>query len=100
MTTTIRKKSRQNRGNRTQGYGTIGAHRKKGKRGGTGLTTGKFKHKWSYYTMMRAKGFPGPDGDKWRIGKTGFIRPQNIRRIQNINALNIRDVEFNIDRWV
>ena len=100
MPTTHRKKSRRMHANRTRGYGTIGAHRAKGVKGGTGLTTGKFKHKWSYYMMMKAKGFPGPDGDKWRIGSKGFIRPQNIRRIYEVRPINIKDVEINLDTWV
>lgn len=100
MPTTHRKKSRRMHGNRTRGYGTIGGHRAKGVKGGTGLTTGKFKYKWSYYLMMRAKGFPGPDGDKWRIGKTGFTRPQNIRRIQKVTPINLKDIEIIADKWL
>ena len=100
MPITHRKKSRKMQANRTRGYGTIGAHRAKGVKGGTGLTTGKFKHKWTYYLKMRAEGFPGPDGDKWRIGKKGFIRPQNLRRINAVHAINIKDVEINLEKWV
>ncbi len=100
MPTTFRKKSRAMHANRTRGYGTIGAHRAKGVKGGTGLTTGKFKHKWSYYQKMKSLGFPGPDGDKWRIGKKGFTRPQNLRRIQAVYPINIRDLESKIDAWV
>ena len=94
------KKSRKMQANRTRGYGTIGAHRKKGKVGGTGLTTGKFKHKWTYYLKMRAEGFPGPDGDKWRIGSKGFKRPQKMLRIYAVNAINIKDIELNLDQWL
>ena len=86
--------------NRTRGYGPIGAHRAKGVKGGTGLTTGKFKHKWTYYLKMRAEGFPGPDGDKWRIGKKGFKRPQKMRRIYAVNAINIKNVELNLAEWL
>lgn len=100
MPITHRKKSRKMHANRTRGYGTIGAHRAKGVKGGTGLTTGKFKHKWTYYLKMRAEGFPGPDGDKWRIGKKGFIRPQQIRRINAVNPINIKELELNLDNWV
>ncbi len=100
MPITHRKKSRRMHGNRTRGYGTIGAHRAKGVKGGTGLTTGKFKHKWTYYLKMRAEGFPGPDGDKWRIGFTGFKRPQKMLRIYAVHAINIKDVELNLDQWL
>ena len=100
MPITHRKKSRKMQANRTRGYGTIGAHRAKGVKGGTGLTTGKFKHKWTYYLKMRAEGFPGPDGDKWRIGYTGFKRPQKMLRIYAVNAINIKDVELNLDKWL
>jgi large subunit ribosomal protein L15 len=100
MPITHRKKSRRMHANRTRGYGTIGAHRAKGVKGGTGLTTGKFKHKWTYYLKMRAEGFPGPDGDKWRIGFTGFKRPQKMLRIYAVNAINIKDVELNLDKWL
>ncbi|QEE15344.1 uL15m family ribosomal protein [Promethearchaeum syntrophicum] len=100
MPITHRKKSRKMQANRTRGYGTIGAHRAKGVRGGTGLTTGKFKHKWTYYLKMRAEGFPGPDGDKWRIGYTGFKRPQKMLRIYAVNAINIKEVELNLDQWL
>ena len=100
MPITHRKKSRKMMANRTRGYGPIGAHRAKGVKGGTGLTTGKFKHKWTYYLKMRAEGFPGPDGDKWRIGKKGFIRPQNLRRINEVHAINIKDVEINLEKWI
>ena len=86
--------------NRTRGYGTIGAHRAKGVKGGTGLTTGKFKHKWTYYLKMKREGFPGPDGDKWRIGKKGFKRPQKILRIYAVKSINIKEVELNLDEWL
>ncbi|MHA1521447.1 MAG: uL15m family ribosomal protein [Promethearchaeota archaeon] len=95
-----RKRSRRQHGNRTRGYGTIGAHRAKGVKGGTGLTTGKFKHKWTYYLKMRALGFPGVDGDKWRIGKHGFhVQPQ-VRRLNQTNAINIKDIEEKLSQWV
>ena len=85
--------------NRTRGFGVRG-HRKKGMKGGTGLTTGKFKHHWTKHLQMKALGFPGPDGDKWRIGRKGFKRPQNIRRIYAVRPINLKDVEFNLDKWV
>ncbi|MHA1521981.1 MAG: uL15m family ribosomal protein [Promethearchaeota archaeon] len=95
-----RKRSRRQHGNRTRGYGTIGAHRAKGVKGGTGLTTGKFKHKWTFYLKMRALGFPGPDGDKWRIGKHGFKRPPQVLRLHQTHAINIKDVEEKLPQWV
>ena len=99
MPTTFRKKSRTMHANRTRGYGVRG-HRKKGMKGGTGLTTGKFKHHWTKHLQMKALGFPGPDGDKWRIGKTGFIRPQKIRRIYEVRPINLKVVDLQIDSWV
>ncbi|MHA1647548.1 MAG: uL15m family ribosomal protein [Promethearchaeota archaeon] len=100
MPYTHKKKSRKMHGNRTRGYGTIGGHRAKGVRGGTGLTAGKFKYKWSYYMKMKKLGFPGPDGDKWRIGHKGFIRPPEMLRIGKITPINIKDLEINLDDWV
>lgn len=100
MTYKHQKKSRKQHGNRTRGFGKIGAHRAKGQRGGTGLTTGKFKHKWSYYQKMKALGFPGKEGEKWKIGKKGFIRPPDMRRIYATNSINLKDVDIQIDQWV
>ncbi len=100
MTYNKNKKSRKQHGNRTRGYGTIGAHRAKGQRGGTGLTTGKFKHKWSFYQKMKSLGFPGPDGEKWKIGKKGFIRPPEMRRFSAVNSVNVKDIDSYIEKWV
>ena len=100
MTYKRKKKSRKRHGNRTRGYGKIGAHRAKGQRGGTGLTTGKFKHKWSYYQKMKSLGFPGPDGEKWKIGKKGFTRPPDMRRIYAVNPINLKDVDIHIEQWI
>ena len=100
MTYKRERKSRKRHGNRTRGYGKTGAHRAKGQRGGTGLTTGKFKHKWSFYQKMKVLGFPGPDGDKWRIGKKGFIRPPDLRRIYAVNPINIKEIDICVDGWV
>ena len=97
MPTVYKKRIRKYRGKRQRGYGTIGAHRAKGQKGGTGLTTGKFKHKWTYYMKQKALGFPDP---AWIIGKKGFIRPQNLRRINAVNPINIKDVEIRVDEWV
>lgn len=100
MPAKFQKKSRKQHGNRTRGYGKIGAHRAKGQRGGTGLTTGKFKHKWTYYLKMKKLGFPGPDGEKWKIGKKGFQIPPQVKRLNQTNAINIKDVENKIEQWV
>ncbi|MHA1776281.1 MAG: hypothetical protein DRO88_09355 [Promethearchaeia archaeon] len=100
MPTKFQRKSRKQHGNRTRGYGTIGAHRAKGQRGGTGLTTGKFKHKWSYYLKMKKLGFPGPDGEKWKIGKRGFKQPPQVQRLHQVKAINLKDVEEKLPQWV
>lgn len=100
MVRTHQKKTRRYRGKRTFGTGKIGTKRKKGQRGGTGLTTGKFKHKWSKAIKMRNLGYPGPEGDEWRIGKHGFKRPQRAVRREVIHAINIKDIELNLDKWL
>ncbi|MFX0012390.1 MAG: uL15m family ribosomal protein, partial [Candidatus Hermodarchaeota archaeon] len=33
----------------------------------------------------------------WDLGKRGFKRPQDIRRIYHINTLNIKDLDSKID---
>ena len=83
MPTKFQRKSRKQHGNRTRGYGTIGAHRAKGQRGGTGLTTGKFKH-----------------GEKWKIGKRGFKQPPQVQRLHQVKAINLKDVEEKLPQWV
>src|SRR6056297_58160 len=100
MTRSHRKKTRKYRGKRTFGTGKLGTRRAKGQKGGTGKTTGKTKHHWSKYLEMKKKGFPGPDGDKWRLGKHGFKRPQKVRRLNQVEAINIKDVEVNLDEWL
>lgn len=100
MPVTFKRKSRRYRGKRTYGSGKIGTNRAKGQTGGHGLTAGKFKYKWSYYQKMKVLGFPGPDGDKWRIGKKGFQIPVAKKRIYKVNAINIKDVEMKLDLWV
>ena len=49
---------------------------------------------------MKTLGFPGPDGDKWRLGKKGFIRPPDMRRIYAVNSINIKTIDILIDKWV
>ncbi|NHJ22499.1 MAG: hypothetical protein EAX91_16250 [Candidatus Lokiarchaeota archaeon] len=48
----------------------------------------------SYYLKQKELGFPDPD---WDLGKRGFKRPQDIRRIYHINTLNIKDLDSKID---
>jgi large subunit ribosomal protein L15 len=82
------------RGTRTAGYGRVGQHRKAGQRAGKGKTTGWKKSKKSYYLKQKELGFPDPD---WDFGKKGFKRPQDIRRIYNVNTLNIKDLDLTIE---
>ena len=82
------------RGTRTQGYGTVGQHRKAGQRAGKGKTTQWKKSKKSYYLKQKELGFPDPD---WDFGKRGFKRPQDINRIYNVNALNLKDLDSKIE---
>jgi large subunit ribosomal protein L15 len=49
------------------------------------------------YLKQERLGFPDSD---WRHGKKGFNRPQKIVRIENVNALNIRDLEYKLDKFV
>ncbi len=82
------------RGTRTQGYGTVGQHRKAGQRAGKGKTTQWKKSKKSYYLKQKELGFPDPD---WDFGKRGFKRPQDINRIYHVNALNLKDLDSKIE---
>ena len=82
------------RGTRTQGYGRVGQHRKAGQRAGKGKTTQWKKSKKSYYLKQKELGFPDPD---WDFGKRGFKRPQDINRIYQVNALNIKDLDSKIE---
>ncbi len=85
------------RGRRTHGYGRVGQHRKTGQRAGRGKTTQWKKSKKSYYLKQKELGFPDPD---WEMGKKGFKRPQDIVRIYNINAINVKDIDQRIDSFV
>ncbi len=82
------------RGTRTQGYGTVGQHRKAGQRAGKGKTTQWKKSKKSYYLKQKELGFPDPD---WDFGKKGFKRPQDMVRIDHVNALNLKDLDSKIE---
>ena len=94
MTRKYPKRIRKMRGTRTEGYGRVGQHRKAGQRAGKGKTTGWKKSKKSYYLKQKELGFPDPD---WDFGKKGFKRPQDIRRIYNVNTLNIKDLDLTIE---
>ncbi len=94
MTRKYPKRIRKMRGTRTVGYGRVGQHRKAGQRAGKGKTTGWKKSKKSYYLKQKELGFPDPD---WDFGKKGFKRPQDIRRIYNVNTLNIKDLDLTIE---
>lgn len=86
-----------NRGTRTVGYGKVGQHRKGGQRAGKGKTTQWKKSKKSYYLKQKELGFPDPD---WDFGKKGFIRPQDLRRIYQVNTINVKDLDQKIDNLV
>ena len=88
------KRIRKMRGTRTAGYGRVGQHRKAGQRAGKGKTTGWKKSKKSYYLKQKELGFPDPD---WDFGKKGFKRPQDIRRIYHVNAINIKELDLTIE---
>jgi len=88
------KKVRKMRGTRTHGYGRVGQHRKAGQRAGKGKTTQWKKSKKSYYLKQKELGFPDPD---WDFGKRGFKRPQDINRIYQVNALNVKDLDLKIE---
>jgi len=81
-------------GTRTVGYGRLGQHRKAPQTAVKGKTTGWKKSKKSYYLKQKELGFPDPD---WDFGKKGFKRPQDIRRIYQVNTLNIKDLDLSIE---
>ncbi len=88
------KRVRKMRGTRTHGYGRVGQHRKAGQRAGKGKTSQWKKSKKSYYLKQKELGFPDPD---WDFGKQGFKRPQDINRIYQVNALNVKDLDSKIE---
>ncbi len=97
MTRSFKKKTRKYRGKRTFGTGKIGTRRAKGQRGGTGLTTGLTKYKWSLYLKQKNLGFPD---ERYRRGKNGFNRPGKLSRKPEVKAINIKDIELKLDEWV
>jgi len=105
VTRNFKKDIRKYRGSRTHGYGRVAGHRKKGQKGGHGLTTGWIKHMKTYYMKQKALGFPSDKYGKnvispWVHGKHGFKRPLKIRRIYEVNGINIRNLDALIDKWV
>jgi large subunit ribosomal protein L15 len=95
MTRKFRKDTRKNRAIRYNGYGKI--HRGKGKSGGAGLTTGRFKHMRSRYMVQMKLGFPDP---AWKLGKHGKPVPPDIQRMRAVNSINIVKLEDMVDSWV
>ena len=91
------KKIRKKRGTRTCGYGRVGQHRKAGQRAGKGKTTQWKKSKKSYYLKQKELGFPDPD---WDIGKKGFKRPQDIVRLSKVNTVNVKELDYKIEKLV
>jgi len=92
-----KKKIRKKRGTRVIGYGRVGQHRKTGQRGGRGETPGKKKHFKSYYLKQKELGFPDP---RWILGKKGFKRPQDLVRLSQVNTINVKDLDLNMDKLV
>ncbi|MGQ4874119.1 MAG: uL15m family ribosomal protein [Promethearchaeia archaeon] len=91
------KRIRKFRGSRVCGYGRTGQHRKTGQRAGRGKTTQWYKSKRSYYLKQKELGFPDPD---WIIGKKGFKRPQDMRRIYSVNTINVKDLDIKLEQYV
>ncbi len=93
-------KIRKKRGTRVIGYGRVGQHRKAGQRAGKGKTTGWKKSNKSYFLKQQELGFPDPDWAKLNPkNKKGFKRPQDINRIYHVNTMNIKDLDFNIEKY-
>ncbi|MFX1496572.1 MAG: uL15m family ribosomal protein [Promethearchaeota archaeon] len=91
------RKIRKKRGTRTCGFGRVGQHRKTGQRAGRGKTTQWNKSMKSYYYKQKELGFPDPE---WKIGAKGFKRPQDMTRIHQTKALNVKDLDLKIDDLV
>jgi len=66
------RKTRKNRGSRTQGYGRVGQHRCTGSKGHRKV--GRHKHLWSYVTTYEPNYF----------GKKGFTSPKSLKQKENI----------------
>ena len=73
------RKTRKNRGTRTQGYGRVGQHRCRGSQGYR--KAGRHKHLWSYVVTHE------PD----YFGKHGFTSPKSLKHKENI--INIKKLD-------
>jgi len=73
------RKTRKNRGTRTQGYGRVGQHRCRGSQGFR--KAGRHKHLWSYVVTHE------PD----YFGKHGFTSPKSLKHKENI--INIKKLD-------
>src|SRR4030042_603986 len=73
------RKTRKNRGSRTQGYGRIGQHRDSGSKGYR--KAGRHKHLWSYVTTYEPEYF----------GKSGFTSPKSLKHKEN--TINIKKLD-------
>jgi len=83
------RKTRKNRGTRTQGYGRIGQHRKTGSKGYR--KAGRHKHLWSYLTTYE------PD----YFGKHGFTSPKSLKNKEktiNIKKLDEISAKISIEK--
>jgi large subunit ribosomal protein L15 len=83
------RKTRKNRGSRTQGYGRVGQHRDTGSKGRR--KSGRHKHLWSYVTTYE------PD----YFDKSGFTSPKSLKRSENaINIAKLDEIsaEFSTER--
>jgi len=75
------RKTRKNRGSRTQGYGRVGQHRDTGSKGRR--KSGRHKHLWSYVTTYE------PD----YFGKNGFTSPKSLKRRENtVNIARLDEI--------
>jgi large subunit ribosomal protein L15 len=75
------RKTRKNRGSRTQGYGRVGQHRDTGSKGRR--KAGRHKHLWSYVTTYEPEYF----------GKHGFTSPKSLKQKQNtINIARLDEI--------
>ena len=73
------RKTRKNRGSRTQGYGRVGQHRKTGSKGYR--KAGRHKHLWSYVVTHEPNYF----------GKGGFTSPKSLKH--KPNTINIKKLD-------
>lgn len=70
---------RKTRGSRTQGYGRVGQHRKKGSKGMR--NAGRHKALWSYVIRY----------DPEYFGKKGFVSPKSLRKKENV--INVKRLD-------